>query len=502
MHRVFLGYRQRELQRIDRIQAQAVPEKRLFRLDFFSVRILEIERLDDQLGNLFGIAIDSQRGDLYTTASSNYSHEFYTNAAAGNVPAIVQYGNIGGGFDDIGAAGTVYQLDAVTGDPIVFAQLPQQANTFNHVDCESDNIGPDRTSGVGLGNTVYDPINDQLFVSNWEDGFIYRLDMSGNILDAYDPDVTDDGTVLAAVSTPTRPAELWRFGAGGGADEHEVVVSLNDDLLAELDLAVPERVQVGSSDGVEVEALLVRPPAAAHPEAPGPGLVYIHGGPMSAYTESFFDEFQMAAADGYTVLAGNPRGSDGYGDAWMTAITGDLGNKDWDDIRALTDHLAALDTVDADRIGIGGGSYGGFMTSWAIGHTDRYRAALVERAVTNWETMAGTSDIGTWFLDMLLDASWHDDLDRLRTLSPMHYADNITTPTLIIHSEQDWRCPIEQAEQLFAVLRRNDVDVTLARFPSENHELSRTGSPRHRVERLRLVHDFYATHLLDRSSRI
>ncbi len=157
----------------------------------------------DQLGNLFGIAIDSQRGDLYTTASSNYSHEFYTNAAPGNVPAIVQYGNIGGGFDDIGAAGTIYQLDGVTGDPTVFAQLPQQLTAFNHVDCEADNVGPIRNSGVGLGNTVYDETNDQLFVSNWEDGYIYRLDMNGTILDAYDPDLTDDGTAgMAADRVP------------------------------------------------------------------------------------------------------------------------------------------------------------------------------------------------------------------------------------------------------------------------------------------------------------
>ena len=311
-------------------------------------------------------------------------------------------------------------------------------------------------------------------------------------------DVSSDDAIIAAVSTPTRPAELWRFGPDG----HEVLVSLNDELLAELDLAEPELVHVRSTDGVDVEALLVRPPAAANASNPGPGLIYIHGGPMGAYTQSFFDEFQMAAADGYTVIAGNPRGSDGYGEAWMRAITGDLGNRDWADVQALTDHLAALETVDADRIGIGGGSYGGFMTSWAIGHTHRYRAALVERAVTNWETMAGTSDIGSWFLDMLLEASWEHDLDRLRALSPMQHAGNISTPTLILHSEEDWRCPIEQAEQLFAVLRRNKVDVTLARFPGENHELSRGGSPHHRVERLRLVHDFYATHLLDRPSQI
>ncbi len=312
-------------------------------------------------------------------------------------------------------------------------------------------------------------------------------------------DLIDDGErIIAAVNTPTRPTELWEFANG----ESKILVSLNHDLLAELDLAVPEIITVASTDGAMVEALLVRPPASANAETPGPGLIYIHGGPMSAYTQSFFDEFQMAAADGYTVIAGNPRGSDGYGEEWVSCIAGDLGNKDWEDVQALTDHLASLETVDEDRLGIGGGSYGGFMTSWAIGHTHRYKAALVERAVTNWETMAGTSDIGSWFMGMLLFADWHTSLDRLRELSPMHHADNVRTPTLVLHSEEDWRCPIEQAEQFFSVLRRNRVDVTFARFPGENHELSRAGSPKHRVERLRLVHDFYATHLLDRSSQV
>ena len=312
-------------------------------------------------------------------------------------------------------------------------------------------------------------------------------------------DVADGGDrIIAAVATTTRPAELWDFSGGAS----RVLVPLNTDLLEELDLAEPEVISVPSTDGTEVEALLVRPPESVAGNSPGPGLIYIHGGPMSAYTRTFFDEFQMAAADGYTVIAGNPRGSDGYGEEWAQSITGALGQKDSDDIEALTNHLAGLETVDANRIGIGGGSYGGFMTSWTIGNTDRYQAALVERAVTNWESMAGTSDIGSWFLPMLLDADWHSGMDALRAISPMNVADNVTTPTLIIHSEEDWRCPIEQAEQFFAVLRRNGVDVTFARFPGENHELSRSGSPKHRVERLRIVHDFYASHLLDRSSRI
>lgn len=301
----------------------------------------------------------------------------------------------------------------------------------------------------------------------------------------------DGSRILATVTTPTRPAELWDVSG----EEPSVLVSLNDELLAELDLVEPELVRVPSTDGVEVEALITRPPVSVDVPQPGPGLVYIHGGPLSIYGQNFFDEFQLAAAEGYTVIAGNPRGSDGRGEEWASSIMGDLGNLDWEDVQALTDHLAALPEVDEQRIGIGGGSYGGFMTSWAIGHSDRYKAALVERAVTNWESFAGTSDIGTFFLPIIVHATLEDDVDELRRQSPMAYANNINTPTLILHSEEDWRCPIEQAEQLFAVLRRRGVDVTLARFPGENHELSRSGKPSHRVERMALVHGFFNAHV-------
>ena len=160
----------------------------------------------DQIGNVFGTAIDNTRGDMFAAASSNYSQVFYDNTPdVATQAAIVQYGAIGGGAEDLGAAGTLYKMDAVTGAPSVFVQLPQQASTITHIDCES-NTTIDRTTGPGLGNVVYDTANDQLFVSNWEDGFIYRLDMNGNILDAYDPDQTDNGA--AGMATDRVPFAL------------------------------------------------------------------------------------------------------------------------------------------------------------------------------------------------------------------------------------------------------------------------------------------------------
>lgn len=309
-------------------------------------------------------------------------------------------------------------------------------------------------------------------------------------IDAFD--IGADGTIVAAVATPTRPAELVLIGDDG----EQTLTDLNP-WLAEVELASVAEVAVPSTDGVEVQAWVVRPPSCAREVGtPGPGLVYVHGGPLATYQARFFDEFQVAAACGYTVIGGNPRGSDGFGTDWATAITeGRMGGPDWDDVQSLADHLAALSEVDEGRVGIGGGSYGGWMTGWAIGRTDRFGAALVERAVTNWETMASTSDFTSLFGPLYLGVHDVGEVDELRRLSPVHYLDGATTPTLVLHSESDLRCPIEQAEQIFVGLKRRGVEVTFARVPGEGHELTRSGKPSRRVDRFALVHDFYADHL-------
>ncbi len=308
-------------------------------------------------------------------------------------------------------------------------------------------------------------------------------------------DTVDDGaTIVAAVTSTQRPAELWRIVDGTATK----ILALNDDVLAEIDLAITEAVTVTSADGTEVEAFVTRPPASAPDTgSPRPGLVYVHGGPMFQYGHFFFDEFQMAAATGYVVIGGNPRGSDGYGEGWAQDIIANYGNRDWEDVQAITSHLADLPEVDADRIGIGGGSYGGFMTSWALGHDDagRYKAGLVERAVTDFVSFAGTSDIGHFFVLAYLGATIESDLERVQQQSPLTFAHNIKAPTLILHSEHDWRCPIEQAERLYVAIRRNGTPASLVRFPNENHELSRSGQPNHRVERFEIIHEFYAHHL-------
>ncbi|HJZ60890.1 MAG TPA: S9 family peptidase [Miltoncostaeaceae bacterium] len=305
-------------------------------------------------------------------------------------------------------------------------------------------------------------------------------------------DALPAGDALAFVaSSPGRPAELHLVRDG----EEERLSDLADELLAEVDLVEPEETWVTSADGTKVHTWIYRPPPSATPS--GAAVLNVHGGPQAQYGWGFFDEFQMYAAAGHVVVASNPRGSDGYGEAWARAIVGDLGNLDWADVQAVADTAAGLPEVDPARVGIMGGSYGGFMAAWATSHSDRFACSIVERAALNFETIQGTSDIGLWFGPFLLGGTTLDHDDRLRRQSPITHAARIRTPTLIVHSEEDWRCPPEQAEQLFALLRLVGTEVELVRFPGESHELTRTGAPRHRHERFEIVLEWLARHLRD-----
>lgn len=240
--------------------------------------------------------------------------------------------------------------------------------------------------------------------------------------------------------------------------------------------------------GAELDVWVYLPPG----EEEVPLLLNIHGGPASQYGWAFFDEFQVYTQAGYGVVATNPRGSGGADRDFLRAVTGKgWGEVDVEDIDAVVD--AALQRhprLSRDRMGVMGGSYGGFLTAWLIAHQDRWRAAVVERALLSWPSFGGTSDIGGWFGDRYLgepELMW----DR----SPLRLVSRVTTPTLIIHSEDDFRCPIEQAEQYFDGLLRAGVEAEFVRFPGEGHEMSRGGSPRHREERFEIILEWLAGRL-------
>lgn len=221
-------------------------------------------------------------------------------------------------------------------------------------------------------------------------------------------------------------------------------------------------------------------------------LLNIHGGPFTQYSVALFDEAQVYASAGYAVVLCNPRGSAGYGEEHARAILGRMGTVDMDAVLAFLDH--ALHTrveLDAGRVGIMGGSYGGYLTAWITSHQHRFAAAVVERAYLDPETFLGTSDIGSWFVEPYNGV----DRDRMAAQSPLRRASLVRTPTLVIHSEGDLRCPIFQAEQYVFELRRAGTEVEFLVFPGENHGLSRTGRPRHRLQRFDAILDWWQRYL-------
>ncbi len=302
-------------------------------------------------------------------------------------------------------------------------------------------------------------------------------------------DVDGDRTVYTATH-PTDPGELWILEGG----EARVLTAHNEELRDEL---LPVEHFTFERDGVEIDAWAVLP-AEDHGDAV-PLLVNIHGGPTAQYGPAFFDEFQVEAGAGYAVVGCNPRGSSGRGTDWSTAVVGawmDEGSVDILDLEALADAtIARFDRIDADRVGIMGGSYGGYATARILARTDRYGSAIVERGLLTWPSFGGTSDIGAYFDRMFLGRSLPDDAGDQWQASPVRTAGRITTPTLVLHSLQDHRCPPEQALQFFSMLRRHGVTSELLLFPDESHELSRSGSPRHRVERFEAVLDWHGRFL-------
>ncbi len=306
--------------------------------------------------------------------------------------------------------------------------------------------------------------------------------------------------VACVESDPFCPGEIAVRDLGEGAGPLRRISDWNGPLLETVRLSVPERFLCPGADGWQVEGWVLRPTSAG-PGGKHPTVLAIHGGPHAAYGNAFFHEFQLLAASGYGVIYTNPRGSRGYGQAYTAATRHDWGGKDYEDLMRALDHaLAASPWIDPERLGVAGGSYGGFMTNWIVGHTQRFRAAVTMRGISNAYSQWGTSDLayqkGFWEYP---GDPWEFPGFYLER-SPITYVRQIRTPLLILHSENDLRCPIEQAEQLFVALKKQGTPTLFVRFPGESHDLSRTGQPKHRLERLRHILAWFAAYLAPRSS--
>ncbi|MDR6970589.1 S9 family peptidase [Leifsonia shinshuensis] len=255
----------------------------------------------------------------------------------------------------------------------------------------------------------------------------------------------------------------------------------------------PVELTVTGRDGYPVHGWVLTPEG----EGPHPVLLNIHGGPYASYTGALFDEAQVYVAAGYAVVMCNPRGAAGYGQEHGRVIRQRMGTVDLADVLDFLDGaIAETPGLDRERVGIMGGSYGGYLTAWTIAHDHRFAAAIVERGFLDPDAFVGTSDIGSFFGDEYTGT----DPELMRSQSPQAVVDRVRTPTLVLHSSSDLRCPLSQAERYYAALKRRGVETELVVFPGEDHELSRSGRPRHRRERFDIILDWWAEHLPSRSN--
>jgi acylaminoacyl-peptidase len=289
------------------------------------------------------------------------------------------------------------------------------------------------------------------------------------------------------------PNEVWLHDADGTRR----LTKVNNDVMRGLKLSEPEEYWFTASDGVKIQGWIMKPLNYEEGKM-YPTVVQVHGGPMGSYGYSLSHQFQILARHGYAVVYCNPRMSTGYGEEFAAQCSGRYGEKDYTDIMECVDYVLKNYTfVDADKMGVAGGSYGGWMTNWIVGHTDRFAAAVTSRSISNWDSFHGISDIGPtwvpWQVGFGQDP-WETP-SKIREKSPLTYVECIKTPLLIIHSEQDWRCPIAEGEQLYIALKKIRGEVEFIRFPDENHGLSGRGKPKHRIERLRHILRWFEKYL-------
>src|SRR5438093_470766 len=301
------------------------------------------------------------------------------------------------------------------------------------------------------------------------------------------------GAVAFTATEPTTPTELFVCKADG-SDERQLT-HLNREWNAVVELSVPERFAFNRA-GFDIDAWVMKP-VPFDPAKRYPGLLWIHGGPHREFADTYWHEAQVEAAAGYALIYVNPRGSQGYGEGFSRASIGDWGGGDFADLMTgLDEALHRFPFIDGGRLGVIGVSYGGFMTSWVVGHTERFKAACFEAAINNVATHLGTSDIGWhWTVTEQGGVPPWEDVGRYVDRSPVAYAPSIHTPLLIVHGESDLRCNIVEGEQLFVALKRLGREVVFVRVPDAGHGFGALGRPRQRVERFRIILDWFAKYL-------
>lgn len=329
---------------------------------------------------------------------------------------------------------------------------------------------------------------------------LFRVDREGQRIEQLSPEgrevitsfsVARSGVIAYTSMDPLNLEEIWLLESQG---EPRRLTDFNGSLLASRQLSDPEQITVEGADGWPIDAWLFRPLRVDQGRG-SPLILRIHGGPHAAYGNAFYLFTQLLAAEGYAVLQVNPRGSQGYGEAFTQAVVGDWSGKDYEDLMRAVDHVVAQGSVDPERMAVTGGSYGGYMTNWIVTRTDRFRCAISEVSISNLYNFFGTSDIGyLWGEKEWGGTPWNNE-GELLARSPIRYVDRVNTPILLIAAESDLRCPIEQTEQFFVALKKLRKEVKFLRFPGEGHTFGSAGKPRARIERLQHILDWLRRYL-------
>jgi dipeptidyl aminopeptidase/acylaminoacyl peptidase len=319
-------------------------------------------------------------------------------------------------------------------------------------------------------------------------------------------DVAADGRVIVTHSAAAAPVELYAFRRADAPRRAawQVLTNFNAALVARAGFVPYEELWLpGAAPSVTefpghaagerqwIQGWLLKPPGF-DPARRYPLVLYIHGGPHAMYGTAFFHEMQVLAHAGYLVLLTNPRGSTGYGEVFANVIQYRYPGDDFGDLMAAVDFVVARGGVDPARLYVAGGSGGGLLSAWAVGHSDRFRAAVVERAVTDWRSFTGTSDLNNYFVAHWFKAPpWQDSADYLAR-SPLSYVEQVRTPVLVIHNQDDFRAPLDQGLQFYTALKELHKPARLAVFPDSSHGMSRDGRPNQRIARLGLILDWFA----------
>lgn len=388
-----------------------------------------------------------------------------------------------------------YRMPAAGGDPVCLNNEMELA------------VGVPANTDSRYGRASMQPIlatNGYIYFAVADTGYtnLYRLAVDGGAVEQvsqlhgsiYGFTFDNEGKSAAlGITNSLNPGDLYVFDLVG--KEKVRLTEVNAELFQGLALSTPEEFNFPSFDGVNVQGW-VMPPVNCEPGKKYPTILEIHGGPHTMFGDAFFFEFQLLCSLGYAVVYTNPRGSHGYGQEFVDACRGDYGGGDYQDLMLAMDYVIAnVDYIDENRLGVTGGSYGGFMTNWIVGHTDRFQAAVTQRSISNWTSFTGAADIGSFFTENELKVNPWDDNEAMVKFSPLTYVKNVDTPLLIIHGEQDLRCPMEQAEQLFVFLKRLGKETQLLRFPASTHELSRSGRPLLRIARLDAIANWFKQYI-------